>query len=146
MLYSIMVTTTNCPHETILGKSQNIFEDDTKNIYKIQMNELQEDYIKPNADKFNLLKQNFELNKKVNSIINCKKNEGEKIETNNKEITDILNDLATEIETYGNEKIQTNNQMNIANDRNKNIDIYYIVYTMFIVLLVIIQTTIVLFK
>ena len=141
-----MVTTTNCPHETILGKSQNIFEDDTKNIYKIQMNELQEDYIKPNADKFNLLKQNFELNKKVNSIINCKKNEGEKIETNNKEITDILNDLATEIETYGNEKIQTNNQMNIANDRNKNIDIYYIVYTMFIVLLVIIQTTIVLFK
>ena len=134
-----MVTTTNCPHETILGKSQNIFEDDTKNIYKIQMNELQEDYIKPNADKFNLLKQNFELNKKVNSIINCKKNEGEKIETNNKEITDILNDLATEIETYGNEKIQTNNQMNIANDRNKNIDIYYIVYTMFIVLLVIIQ-------
>ena len=141
-----MVTTTNCPHETILDKSQNIFEDDTKNIYKIQMNELQEDYIKPNADKFNLLKQNFELNKKVNSIINCKKNEGEKIETNNKEITDILNDLATEIETYGNEKIQTNNQMNIANDRNKNIDIYYIVYTMFIVLLVIIQTTIELFK
>jgi hypothetical protein len=144
-----MITTTNCPHETILGKSQNIFEDDTKNTYKIQMNELQDEYNQPEIDlskKFSLLKQNFELNKKVNSIINCKKNEGEKIKTNNKEITDILNNLATEIEKYGNEKIQTNNQMNIANDRNKNIDIYYIVYTMFIVLLVIIQTTIVLFK
>ena len=143
-----MASTNNCPNETILGKSLNIFEDDTKNPYKIQMNELQDEYNKLQTSiyKFNSLKQNFELNKKVNSIIDCKKNEGKKIEKNNKDITDILNNLSSEIEKYGDEKIQTNKQMNIANDRNKNIDIYYIVYTMFIVLLVIVQTSIVLFK
>ena len=42
--------------------------------------------------------------------------------------------------------METSNKMTVATDKNKNLDIYYVVYIMFIVLLIILQSSIVLFK
>ena len=145
------ITTSFCQNETIIGKSENIIKDRNTNPYYTEYDGLVRSYSsligEENVSQKNkIIKLFLDLNIRVNSIINCKKEEHKNQTESNTELTKVINELSNQIEQFNQEKMETSNKMTVATDKNKNLDIYYVVYIMFIVLLIILQSSIVLFK
>jgi hypothetical protein len=135
--------------ESISDVSSTIFNEDSTNKYMIQLKELEQKFnndSKSNKDKEVVLKDLLQLNKNLNSIIDEKKKEQENTNKENNETTEVLKEMSNDVDNYKKNKIEQNTKAKIAEQRNKNIDIYYIVYVMFIILLLIIQSSVILFK
>ena len=135
--------------ESISDVSSTIFNEDGTNKYMIELKELEKKYnidSQSNKDKEVVLTDLLQLNKNLNSIIDDKKKEQENTNKENNETTEVLKEMSNDVDNYKKNKIEQNTKAKIAEQRNKNIDIYYIVYIMFILLLLIIQSSVILFK
>ena len=134
--------------ESIAEVSSTIFNEDSTNKYLKQLKQLQETYNDSTKKKVkeDVLEEILQLNIKLNSIIINKQNEHESKKTVNNETTEVLKEMSNDVDNYKKNKIEQNTKTKIAEQRNKNIDIYYIVYVMFILLLLIIQSSVILFK
>jgi hypothetical protein len=142
------MTTNQNKCESIAEVSSTIFNEDSTNKYLKQLKQLQETYndSSKNKVKEEVLEEILQLNIKLNSIIINKQNDHESQKTVNNETTEVLKEMSNDVDNYKKNKIEQNTKAKIAEQRNKNIDIYYIVYVMFILLLVIIQSSVILFK
>ena len=96
-----MVTTTTslCQNESLIGKSEIIIKDRTKNPYYNEYDNMIRSYnsLVGNDDisKKNLLiKSLLDLNIRVNSIINCKKEENKNQTESNIQLTKVINPVA----------------------------------------------------
>ena len=138
---------TQC-EETISGTSNSIFSKDTTNKYIIKLKQLESKFNTSNTNRSKLvnLKNMLKLNEDVNSIIDQNKKEYENKEKENNNISHSLKDMSNTIDNYKKNKMDKNAKITIAEQKNKDIDIYYIVYILFILLLIIIQSSVVLFK
>jgi len=134
--------------ESIVDVSSTIFNEDGTNKYLKHFNELKKKFndYKSNKDKEDVLEEILQLNKDVNTIIDEKNKAHETQKTINNETTEVLKEMSNEVDISKKNKIEQSAKAKIAEQRNKNIDIYYIVYVMFILLLLIIQSSVILFK
>ena len=133
---------------SILQMSKNIFDNDKTNKYSQQLNIINNDYNNDfSLDNSNKVLRNLlNLNINLNKIISCNKTEADRKKKVSTENSEILKQLNSEIEKYTKEQLQRNSKVKITEQKNNNIDIYYIVYIVFISLLLVIQSSIVLFK
>jgi hypothetical protein len=144
----ITTLSSDCTNTKILDMSKNIFEDDSKNIYSVEktniLNEYDKNYDLDDSNK--VLRNLLNLNINLDKIISCKKNEIDIKKKKTGENSEILKKLNSEIDEQSKLKLQRNSKVKITEQKNSNIDVYYIVYIIFISLLLIIQSSIVLFK
>ena len=88
-----------------------------------------------------LLDNNIEsLNEIVTKMKNIEKN------SNTEEMDNILSKIQLQLQNNKELKLEKDTLILITDQRNKNIEMYYIVYIVFIVLFIIIQTSIIIFK
>ena len=144
----ITTLSSDCNNTKILDISKNIFEDESKNIYSVEktniLNEYDKNYDLDDSNK--VLRNLLNLNINLDKIISCKKNEIDIKKKKTGENSEILKKLNSEIDEQSKLKLQRNSKVKITEQKNSNIDVYYIVYIIFISLLLIIQSSIVLFK
>ena len=144
----ITTLSSDCTNTKILDMSKNIFEDESKNIYSVEktniLNEYDKNYDLDDSNK--VLRNLLNLNINLDKIISCKKNEIDIKKKKTSENSEILKKLNNEIDEHSKLKLQRNSKVKITEQKNSNIDVYYIVYIIFISLLLIIQSSIVLFK
>lgn len=88
-----------------------------------------------------LLDNNIEsLNEIVTKMKNIEKN------SNTEEMDNILSKIQLQLQNNKELKLEKDTLILITDQRNKNIEMYYVVYIVFIVLFIIIQTSIIIFK
>jgi hypothetical protein len=148
MTYTTFSPNISCNSDAIASISKSIFTNKKNNKFMKQLNEIKNNYSGDYSptNSINVLKDLFNLNKDLIKIVNCKKTEIQDKETESTEKMSILNKINDEISESKQLELQRINKLNVSEHKNKNIEIYYIVYILFIVLLLLIQSSVVIFK
>ena len=131
---------------SVVGNSKLVYETKYANIYKTIVKDYNANY-KKNNDKVvtildNLLEKN---NNYIDQIYNSKNSikNYEKM-VSKKEL--IVKDIENEIIKNNTINLEKDTFIVLSKEKNKNIEIYYIVYILFSVLLLIIEGSVILFK
>lgn len=148
MTYTTFSPNISCDSDAISSVSKSIFTNKKNNKFIKQLNQIKNNYSSDYGptNSITVLEDLFNLNKDLNKIVNCKKNEKQDKETESTEKMNVLNKINDEIEDAKQFELQRLNKLNVSEHKNKNIEIYYIVYILFIVLLLLIQSSVVIFK
>jgi hypothetical protein len=148
MVYSTLDNNISCNSEDILSISKSIFSNKKNNKYAKYLEEIQHNYHSDYSvnNTLNSLEELFELNNDLYKIVECKNSELENKEKEHSKLLDLLNKINDKITQAKGMEFQRTSKLNITESQNKNIEIYYIVYILFTILLLLIQTSVVIFK
>ena len=148
MVYSTFSPNISCDDKDILSISKSIFTNKKNNKYSKQLEQIQESYHSDYSidNTLEALNELYELNNDLYKIVTCKNDELENKEKEHSKLLDLLNKINDKVTHAKSMEFQRTSKLNMAENKTKNIEIYYIVYILFTILLLLIQTSIVIFK
>jgi len=131
---------------SVVGNSKLIFEKRYNDAYKSITNDYNLHYKKDNTKVLSILDSLVEKNKKFVSQIYNEQNSIKNYEKLIEKREKIFKKMEAEIVKNTNLNMEKDTFVMLSKEKNKNIEIYYIVYILFSVLLLIIEGSVVLFK
>lgn len=148
MVYSALNSNISCNSEDILSISKSIFTNKKNNKYAKQLEQIQNNYHSDYSVDNTLaaLEDLYELNNDLHKIVECKNDELENKEKEHSKLLSLLNEITDKVTQAKGMEFQRTSKLTIMENQNKNIEIYYIVYILFSILLLLIQTSVVIFK
>ena len=131
---------------SVVGNSKLIFEKRYNDSYKSITNDYNLHYKKDNTKVLSILDSLVEKNKKFVSQIYNEQNSIKNYEKLIEKREKVFKKMEAEIVKNTNLNMEKDTFVMLSKEKNKNIEIYYIVYILFSVLLSIIEGSVVLFK
>jgi hypothetical protein len=131
---------------SVVGNSKLIFEKRYNDSYKSITNDYNLHYKKDNTKVLSILDSLVEKNKKFVSQIYNEQNSIKNYEKLIEKREKVFKKMEAEIVKNTNLNMEKDTFVMLSKEKNKNIEIYYIVYILFSVLLLIIEGSVVLFK
>jgi hypothetical protein len=148
MVVSTLSPDISCNNEDILSISKSIFTNKKNNKYVKQLEEIQSNYHSDYSvdNTLEAIDNLYEINNELYKIVKCRNDELQNKEKEHTKLLDLLNKINDKVNQAKSMEFQRTSKLVITENKNKNMEIYYIVYILFTILLLLIQTAVVIFK